>query len=812
MLPRSLSNALPAIIWGLVVLSASGCGGAEARKARHMEKGQTFLTAENFEKARVEFQNALQIAPKDAQARYEMGIVDEKLGNPREAAQFYQGALDVDPDHIGARTKLARLYLFAAGPNQALDLIKPAIEKHPDDAELLTVRAAVRIQQKDLSGGHADAERAVLLAPTNEDAVAVLAGAYTSQGNKDKAQTLLEQSIQKIPGSVDLRLVLAQIYMQENRLAEAEALLIKLVGLKPGEKAHRLRLAQFYARSDQVDAAERTLRQAIKDLPADREVKLSLINFLAARRSREVAEKELKAMIDGAPSDNEMKFALAKFYFEGKEPAKAKGVFTDVIAKEKLNAPGLTARDRLAALRLEENDIPGALALANEVLAKSPRDDDALLIRGSIALASKDPRAAIADLRAVLRDQPNAPGVLRSLARAHLANGEPAVAEETMRRAVEANPKDPVLQLEFAQLLAQMGKTDQAKTVIGELVKQKPDSADALDAQFRIAVNMNDLGTAKSAADAIVGLQPKLAAGYMYQGMVAEADKRSQDALRLYTTAADLQPNAVQPLEAVVRLLLSANRVPEAIKRLDEVSAKFPDTSFGLTIKGDVLLHAGKIAEAKDAFTQAIARTPKWWAPYHGLANAQLAAKEDPAVAIATLRNAKSVVDQTDKLSEQLASLFEKQGKPDEAIREYEDDIRRHPQSETAANNLAMLLATYKKDPASLDRAKELSARFANSPNPSYLDTYGWVLFKRGDAAGSVPILTRVVAKVPDAVLARFHLGMAQSLAGDDSGARDNLRRAVNSGAQFTGLDEAKAILDKLAKSPSVAASTAPKT
>ena len=88
------------------------------------------------------------------------------------------------------------------------------------------------------------------------------------------------------------------------------------------------------------------------------------------------------------------------------------------------------------------------------------------------------------------------------------------------------------------------------------------------------------------------------------------------------------------------------------------------------------------------------------------------------------------------------------------------------------------------------------------------MDTYGWVLFKRGDAAGSVPVLTRVVAKVPDAVLSRYHLGMAQSLAGDISGARDNLLRAVNSGTQFTGLDEAKATLHKLAKSPLAAASS----
>ena len=802
---RTLTTPPLTLLLAIAMLASAGCGGAQARKAKHLEKGHAFLAAGNLDKARVEFQNALQIAPTDAEARLEMGVVDEKLGRPREAAQFYQGVIDVSPDHAEARARLARLYLFSGAPDRALELIKPGLERHPDDAGLLIVRAAVRAQQKDPGGALADAERAVQLAPASEDAVAVLAGVYKAAGDVAKAQTLLERSVQTIPDTIDLRLALAQIYAQESRPADAEIQLLKIISLRPREAAARLRLARFYLQSGQVDAAEHTLREAVDALPADLDAKLSLVDFLAAHRNREAAEKELKAMIDASAADAELKFALAKFYQEGGEPARAEAVYRAVIDREKLNAAGLSARDRLAALRVQDDDMTGALALVNEVLAKSPRDDEALMVRGSIALARKDPRSAIADLRSVLRDQPNAVGVLRSLARAHLANGEPAIAEETMRRAVGDNPTNPALELDFAQLLMQLGKPEQARTIIAELVKQKPDSVEALDAQFRIAMASNDLATAKSSADAVAALRPKLAIGYMYQGIIAETEKRNDDALRLYTTAADLQPGAAEPLEAVVRLLANTKRLPQALARLDEAAAKFPDQSLALDIKGEVLLQTGRTEEASEAFRQAIARTPKWWRPYRGLANAQTAAK-NPAAAAATLRAAMQVVEQGEVLGELLASLLESQGKPEEAIREYEDILRRYPQSEVAANNLAMLLATYKTDAASLDRARDLASRFANSPNPSFLDTYGWVLFKRGDAAGSVPVLARVVAKTPNVAVARYHLGMAQSLAGDDSGARENLMRAVNSGSQFYGLDEAKATLDKLAKSPATTA------
>src|ERR1700730_8724436 len=86
------------VVLGLIAVALSACGGAQARKARHLEQGHSYLAAGNFDKARVEFQNALQIAPTDAEARFEMGVVNEKLGKVREGASFYQGTLDVGPD------------------------------------------------------------------------------------------------------------------------------------------------------------------------------------------------------------------------------------------------------------------------------------------------------------------------------------------------------------------------------------------------------------------------------------------------------------------------------------------------------------------------------------------------------------------------------------------------------------------------------------------------------------------------------------------------------------------------------------------
>jgi Tfp pilus assembly protein PilF len=52
-----------------MVLGLAGCG-SHSRYMSHMDRGRQYLAAGNLEKARIEFRNALQIEPKDAEAFY----------------------------------------------------------------------------------------------------------------------------------------------------------------------------------------------------------------------------------------------------------------------------------------------------------------------------------------------------------------------------------------------------------------------------------------------------------------------------------------------------------------------------------------------------------------------------------------------------------------------------------------------------------------------------------------------------------------------------------------------------------------------
>jgi tetratricopeptide (TPR) repeat protein len=790
----SLIRALLVIATTVV---AVGCGTAESRKARFLERGQLYLSGGNLDKARVEFRNALQALPNDAEARYLNGIVQERLGNAREAAKYFQAAVDVRPDYPAARAELARIYTVAGVPDKALETLGPGLEKHPDDAMLLTMRAAARAQLKDRDGALADAEKAYRIDPKNQDADAVLAGLYTSIPELDKALAVLTQGVKDHPDGVDLRVALAQLYGARNDAANEEATLREVIKLKPGERVHRLRLAQFLALKGDDAAAESALREGVSVIPKDRDLQNALVRFLFVKRGAAAAEAELNKMIAASPDDHFASFTLAQLYAENGEPGKAEAIYQRIIAKEGTRAPALDARNRLAAAAAARGDTASAKKLVAEILDASPHDADALVLRGNMELASGDPKDAIVDLRAVLRDQPSAPGILRVLARAHLRNGEPALAEETLRRAMDANPGDVGVRLDLASFLAQDGKPEQAEAIVQALAKDRPADSDIQEALFRVSVGANDFATARAAADAILAANPKSAVGQYFLGLIAEHAGKVEEALADYQKALERQPAAAEPLEAIVRLLVAKKREGEALRRLDAQASRNPSDALAESLKGEVLLNAKRFADAGAAFREAIRRAPKWWVAYRNLAFVSLA-QGDRAAGLAVLEDAIARVAEPNRVRAQIASTHEAAGEWDGAIRQYEAVLQSAPNDPAATNNLAMLLANHRGDPASVSRAAELVRPFATSPNPALLDTFGWVSLKHGDAKAALPALEKAQAAAPGLSELRYHLAVAEIAAGQTAKAAENLKQALASNRPFDGRDDAKAALAKL--------------
>lgn len=791
--PRSY-RARWTLLCALALLSA--CGTPESRKAKYLARGRAYAAQGNWEKARVEFKNALQAMPNDAEVRYENGVAAEKLSNLRDAVGLYQGALESNPDYVDARYHLARAFLLGGAADRALEVLKPGLEKHPDEPQFLTVRAAARGRLQDPAGALADAERAYQLAPKAEDTVAVLAGLYAAQGRRDDAIRVLEAGIAAVPATIDLRSALVQSYLLVDRRDDAVRVLNDLIRLQPDQAAHPMHLAALYAAIGRLPEAEATLRKASAAIPKSLPIKLAIVQLIGQRDGLTAAAKEFQAQVDANPKLTELQFAQAQFYADTRQPEKAEATLNGIIKAEGRGQSGIAAKDALAMLKLRTGDVAAAEALVAEVLKSNPRDVQALSVRADIDMARNDPKSAVADLRAVMRDQPNSIPVLRALAKAHFANGEAPQAEEVLRRAIDANPGDASVRLELVDLLSRTGRTDAALAAAEEASKAAATNAAVVEALFRVELLRRDYPAAAATAQRAKTQFPDLALGDYLAGLVAEAQGNAAAALGAYGSAVDRNPGAEDALAALARLSVREKKTAALADRLTRITAGNPKLVQPWQLRGELELGDHRYADAEQSFRKAIELTPQRLASYRGIAMARAAAGDSDG-AIAALKEAQAHVSNPDEAAFELADGYRQFGHPDEAAKTYEALLARNPANEVAANNLAMLLSS-RTDAASLDRAKALSTPLKSSSNPRFVDTYGWVLIARKEYPQAIAVLGPLVDKAPDVPTFRYHLALAQVRSGDVAGGRTNLQRALKGGNQFEGGVDAKALLDGL--------------
>lgn len=791
---RYLHNLALLCILLAALISLSGCTNPEKAKAEHVSRGEAFLKESKFQEASLEFRNAIQIDDNLAAAHWGLARAYEGMQRVPEMLDALRRTVTIDANNLEARIKLGNYYLgFSGGKTEVIS-----------EAE----RLAKEILDKD---------------PNNIEGHILMGSVLFAQNQKDKAFAELNRAIELDPKRVESYLSLARFYVVTRETAKAEELYRKAVSIDYNSAVAHTEYGKFLVQNNRFPEAEAELKKAVEVAPADRSARFILASYYFVNKQMDKAEEAYRALAELDKDKPEGPIVLADFYSATNRLDEAVKIYQDVLTK---SPDFMQGRYRLGEILLVRGDTQGANAQIEEALKKDPHDRQALLLRArvrSLGGQPEDLKAAIEDLKDVLKQEPNSRAGLYFM----------------------------------AQMNFNLGAIDEARTFAGDLERNYPDYLPAKLMQVQINMVAGEKKTVitlasdlidrlnKSAPDRetspqlLAQLKEKtyLARGAAYLGMGNAAAARLD-----FEAARQIIPNDPDVYNSLAFVSIAEKKTEEALGFFEN-ALQIDNANFN-ALNGLINLYAAtqELGKAHARLQQALDANPNK-APLHFLKAMIYAQERNPSGAEAELRKAIELDSNYLAAYSSLGALFINTRQEDRAIAEYKKIIELRPDNSTAytligmleyarknydaaadnyrkaleidqnaiiaANNLAWMYAVDGK--GNIDEAVRLSqSAVQKSPNvPGFIDTLGWVYYKKGLYAAAVDQLQKAVSV--DAATARannvspsptyhFHLGMALKAKGDNQGSRRELEAALKLGEKtnFPDAEEARKALATL--------------
>ena len=426
---------------------------------------------------------------------------------------------------------------------------------------------------------------------------------------------------------------------------------------------------------------------------------------------------------------------------------------------------------------LNKNDPAAAEPLIADILAADDRNINALRMRASIRMDRGQVQDAIADLRTALNDQPRSFDLLIDLAIAYERSGAVEIADKVLFDATKASGYAPAVGLNYVAFLRRRGLLQQADDLVSDLVNRNPTNVAVLSVLGEVKLARQDWIGAHEVSDAIRRLDDKSSVATLLTGAAFSGEKKFDDSLTVLQGAYAANPQAVRPMEALVDVYLQSKQIDKAEALIKEALKANPSNADAQVLLGSIALAKNDQDQAIADFEMAIKQQPKNAGGYRALADLYVRQnRQDDALKV--IRQGIEQQPQSSPLRLTLADLLVVKGDYDGAIAENETLLKQDPGSMVVANNLATLLADYRTDKASLDRAGSLAVLLTKSQIPQFKDTFGWVAYRRGEYRIAVSSLEGAVADLPNNAMVRYHLGMSYLALEQDVKAREQFNKA----------------------------------
>ncbi|MDP3088406.1 MAG: tetratricopeptide repeat protein [Methylotenera sp.] len=759
------------VVLALVFASLAACSSPTEKAEKFYQNGVKLLEKGELAKARVEFQNAVQIKAKMVSAWYGLAKIAEAESDFPKLYGMLNKVVELDPKHVEAKVKLGRLLLVGGKVDEVLEISNAALALAPNDPAVQSLKAATLLKLDDPKAAVELANSILVANPNYSEALMILAMERITAGDSENALEFLDKGIVKDEKNIAMQLMKVQALKNLKKTDDVIAIYKKLIEFYPDSNELKMGLADVYFKAGNVNETEVILRSIVKLNPNEIKFATNLVGFLYSTKGAESAKKELESQVSKSPKNFDLKFSLVNFYNETNQKQLAETMLNDIAQKEVDNANGSKAKTMLATMALEKGDKKKTIELVDEVLSKDKNNEQALLLKAGILLEENKVDDAISALRIVTRETPDSSRALLLLGRAHEMAGATALAEEHYLKAFQSSKLSSQFGMPYAQYLAKNNQLARAEKVIEDVLTQHPGDMPALQLLAQFKLSQGDLVGAQKVADDIrrFGNDKNLSEKIM--GVIFAAKKDYASSISSFKRVYEASPDDMQPISSLVKAYLLAGKTKEASAFLESVLKDNPKNANAKLLQSQLLVASGNKAKATEYFNELMTEVPESVEAYQQLAMMHVRDNQ-LTEAEKVLKMGLAKVPNNFALQLSLTGLYELSGRYDEAITLYEAMLKQQPNAEVVANNYASLLSDRKTDKKSYEKAYEIAQRFKNSEIPQFKDTLGWASYRLGKYDEALALMKSASEKMPNAPIFNYHLGKIYLAKSDKANAK----------------------------------------
>ena len=454
----------------------------------------------------------------------------------------------------------------------------------------------------------------------------------------------------------------------------------------------------------------------------------------------------------------------------------------------------------LASLYQQQNELDKAITLLEQMVVRFPAKQDPLFNLLDLYGRQEKYDKVISTLNRLEKHMGKNEQLSMEKFRIYLQMKDDKKAFQEIESLVQEYPMDMRYQVILGDVYLQNGKKQEAYDVYQKVLAAEPDNPMAIFSMASYYKQTGQEGLYQQQLDTLLlnkKVTPDTKVSVMRQMIVEneQADKDSTQIIALFDRIMKQEQDDPQIPMLYAQYLLSKNMEAESVPVLEQVVDLDPTNKAARMMLVGTAVRKEDYKQIIKVCEPGIEATPDALEFYYYLAIAYNQAEQpDSVVSICkralehtTADSKKEVVSDFYSI---LGDMYHTQKQMKEAYAAYDSALVYNPSNIGALNNYAYYLSVERRD---LDKAEEMSYKTvkAEPNNATYLDTYAWILFEKGNyAEARIYIDNAMKSDDEKSDVIVEHCGDIYYMTGDVDGALSYWKKALEMGSESKTLKQ----------------------